>query len=83
VLPFLLGESIVARVDLKTDRQTGQLRVQSAYAEPGTDRDLVARELAAELAITAAWLDLDGVTVEPRGDLSAELAAQIRHGDAP
>jgi uncharacterized protein YcaQ len=75
VLPFLLDEALVARVDLKSDRQAGVLRVQSAFAEPGVDRLAVARELAEQLAITAAWLGLDGVVVMPAGDLADALAA--------
>ena len=39
VLPFLLDERLVARVDLKSDRQAGVLRVQGAFAEEGVDRD--------------------------------------------
>jgi uncharacterized protein YcaQ len=74
VLPFLLGDSLVARVDLKSDRQAGVLRVPGAYAEAGVDVNLVAQELAAELAITAKWLDLDGVVVGDRGDLAAPLS---------
>ncbi len=73
VLPFLLGESLAARVDLKSDRQAGVLRVQSAFLEPGADPKNVARELAEELAITAGWLGLGGVEVMPRGDLAGEL----------
>ena len=69
VLPFLLGDALVARVDLKSDRQAGVLRVQSAFAEPGVDHDRVAAELAAELVITAGWLGLDRVVVAGRGDL--------------
>ncbi len=74
VLPFLLGDSLVARVDLKSDRQAGVLRVPGAFAEPGVDVAHVAQELAAELAVTAKWLDLDGVVVGDRGDLAAPLS---------
>jgi uncharacterized protein YcaQ len=77
VLPFLLGESLAARVDLKSDRQAGVLRVQAAYLEEGGDPHHVAGELAEELAVTAQWLGLGGVEVMPRGDLAPALAEAI------
>jgi uncharacterized protein len=77
VLPFLLGDSLVARVDLKSDRQAGVLRVQGAFAETGVDVLHVATELAAELATTAKWLELDGVVVAERGDLAAPLSHAV------
>jgi len=73
VLPFLLGDALVARVDLKADRQAGVLRVQSAHAEDGVDRPAVAVALAEELRLMADWLELDDVMVVDRGDLAAEL----------
>jgi uncharacterized protein YcaQ len=73
VLPFLLGDELVARVDLKADRQAGVLRVQSAHGEEGIERPLVAAALAEELRLMADWLELDGVVVADRGDLAADL----------
>ena len=77
VLPFLLGEHVVARVDLKADRATGRLLVRSAFAEPDVDRVHVARELAAELAELGAWLDVPDVVVDDRGDLAPALATAV------
>jgi uncharacterized protein len=77
VLPFLLGDELVARVDLKSDRQQGVLLVQGAFAEDGVQRDRVARELAAELRLVAGWLELDDVVVVRNGDLAAELAGSV------
>ena len=73
VLPFLLGDQLVARVDLKADRQAGVLRVQAAHGEEGIERPLVAAALAEELRLMADWLELDGVGVAERGDLAADL----------
>ena len=74
VLPFLLGDRLVGRVDLKADRQAGVLRVQAAHAEPDVDRSEVAVALAAELRLMADWMQLDQVLVVGPGDLSPSLA---------
>ncbi len=73
VLPFLLGDQLVARVDLKADRQAGVLRVQAAHAEEGAEHHLVSDALADELRLMADWLELDDVVVAPRGDLAGAL----------
>ena len=75
VLPFLQGEAITARVDLKADRKAGLLRVLSAHREPQANAATAAL-LATELRLMATWLGLAGVAVAPSGDLSAALAAE-------
>ena len=77
VLPFLLGDQLVARVDLKADRQAGVLRVQSAHGEEGIDRPLVADALADELRLLADWLELDDVEIVDRGDLARDLGRAV------
>lgn len=76
VLPFLLNEAIVARVDLKADREGSTLMVQAAWGEPGAPPETAA-ELAAELELMAGWLGLGGIAVAPRGDLAGALAARV------
>ncbi len=72
-LPFLLGDRLVARVDLKADRRAGVLLVPGAGCEPGVDVGTVAARLAPVLAEVAQWLGLSAVASAERGDLAAAL----------
>lgn len=72
VLPFLMDGRIVARVDLKADRQNRVLLVQSAHAEPDGPAG-VAERLMAELVLAARWLGLDRVAIIGLGDLCKSL----------
>ena len=70
VLPFLLDEELVARVDLKADRKKESLLVKGVFAEAGVDLARVGRELREELEVTASWLGLNDVVISRNGDLA-------------
>ncbi|MDQ3455253.1 MAG: winged helix DNA-binding domain-containing protein [Actinomycetota bacterium] len=77
VLPFLLGDRLVGRVDLKADRQAGTLRAFGVYAEPGVDHGEIVEPLAEELRTMAEWLGLDLIAVGERGDLAGPLRGAL------
>ncbi|AGZ45427.1 winged helix-turn-helix domain-containing protein [Actinoplanes friuliensis] len=78
VLPFLLGDSFAARVDLKADRKTGVLQIPAAWLEPAADQEETATALAAELHRLAGWLGLTEVAAPQRGDLAGPLTAALK-----
>jgi uncharacterized protein YcaQ len=73
VFPILLDGELVGRVDLKADRQVGLLRVRGSYVEDGQDPSRVAAPLASEMKTMAAWLTLNDVAVEKKGNLASAL----------
>ena len=77
VLPFLMGDRIVARLDLKANRQEGILEVFAAHGEPRIDRGKVCRALADELELMSGWLGLNAIRVHDGGDLCTDLKQAI------
>ncbi len=84
-LPFLLGDQMVGRVDLKADRKAGVLLVQAVWREVDavrgarrrTDEEIV-EALAEELGRMARWLGLDRIEVGPVGNIAGPLGALLR-----
>jgi uncharacterized protein YcaQ len=78
VLPFLFGDRLVARVDLKADRAESRLMVLAAYSEGGIEPGSIADALAVELGTMGKWLGLDSVVVERRGGFARALGSAVR-----
>ena len=76
VLPFLQGEAITARVDLKSDRKAGELLIQAAHYEPASNAE-TPEALATELTRMAGWLGLGSVRVVGRGEMAPALEAAL------
>jgi uncharacterized protein YcaQ len=81
VLPFLLGDTIVARADVKADRPAGTLRVLATFAQAGAPPETAA-ELLEEFRLMQSWLGLDRMEVVPSGDLGPALAKLAQAGRA-
>ena len=79
VLPFLLGDHIVGRFDLKADRARQTLLVQASWVEATDDnrtrRQEIAHAATEELQLMAEWLGLGEIEVVDRGSLAAEMRA--------
>ncbi|UNK69886.1 crosslink repair DNA glycosylase YcaQ family protein [Microbacterium sp. H1-D42] len=81
-LPVLVGDRIVARVDLKADRPASALQVQSAWWEPHADPLRDAERVAEELVRAARWQGLERLSVSGWGDAS-DAVARALHGSEP
>lgn len=78
VLPFLLNDRLVGRVDLKSDRARGRLQVRGGSAEAGVNVRKIAAPLARELRSLANWLGLEDVEVTSRrGELLKLLRTEL------
>lgn len=77
VLPVLVDGHLVARLDVKTDRQAGVLRIKAAHVEPGHDAGEVAERVAPSIRDLAQLVGVDGIDVERKGDLATSLSKTL------
>lgn len=79
VMPVLVDDRIVGRVDLKSDRAAGVLRVQHAHIEPDAvvRRGALARRVAPLLYEAAAWQGLESVEVTGPGTWAGDLQREL------
>lgn len=81
VLPYLQGDQITARIDLKANRQDRKLEVRAAHLEAGAKAEKVLGQLGPELIAMAEWQGLDAVvlTSDAKGDLVPELRQALQN----
>jgi len=72
VLPFLLGEQLVGRIDLKANYANNSLEVRAAHREENAPEN-TAEELYEELKLMARWLGLSNINITEKGDLAESL----------
>lgn len=77
VLPILCGNTLVGRLDMKSDRATGTLRVEAAFVEPGTNANSVAGRVGKAVRSMATWLSLEHVAVGNRGNFATALGKAV------
>ncbi|HYP08697.1 MAG TPA: crosslink repair DNA glycosylase YcaQ family protein [Bryobacteraceae bacterium] len=83
VLPFLLGDTLVARFDLKADRAGSRLLVRASHIEPGADPRFTAEAALLEIEAWAAWLGLTSIVMERKGNLAAALRQARQRRKSP
>jgi uncharacterized protein YcaQ len=77
VLPLLIGDRLVGRFDLKTDRGGHTLKVLAAHVEAEADAARVASAAALELGELSGLVGVEKISVGRRGNLAKALRAEV------
>lgn len=81
VLPVMVDGEIVARLDVKTDREHEVLRVKAAHAEPGHRTPATAGRVANAVRDLAQLVEVDSIDVSKKGDLASLLHRALQSRD--
>jgi uncharacterized protein YcaQ len=79
-LPLLRNGNLVGRIDLKSERKTRELLVQSAWHELDVKPaavDALAHDLAKHLGEVEAWQGLSATVVADKGNLAPALRSAL------
>ncbi|MCV6601914.1 MAG: winged helix DNA-binding domain-containing protein [Cohaesibacter sp.] len=77
VLPYLQGDQITARLDLKANRQDGYLDIRASHLEKGADQEKVLVDLVPELSKLAIWQGLQAPRLQGPGFLKEAHLSQF------
>ena len=77
VLPVMVDGDLVARMDVKTDREADVLRIKSCFAEEGHVNAQTAERVAEAVRDLRSFVGSSSIEVEKRGDLASLLSEQI------
>lgn len=77
VLPVLVDGHLVGRLDVKTDRQDGVLRIKAAHVEPGHDKADVAARVGPVVEDLRQMVGVDSIHIGRKGNLAAPLRSTL------
>jgi len=78
VLPVMVDGQLVGRLDVKTDREAGVLRIKAAHAEPGYEMPSVASRVLDAIEDLRQLVGSSSYEVIDRGNFAPMLRAQVR-----
>jgi hypothetical protein len=74
-LPLLHNGNLIARLDLKSNRQQQTLQVQSSWAEQSAQAKFPAAAVSKHLSEIAKWQGLNSIQIASKGNVFLELGA--------
>jgi uncharacterized protein YcaQ len=76
-LPVLHNGQLIARLDLKSNRQENTLQVKSSWAEDSKVADFPVKEVSNHLRQIAEWQGLRSIDIADTGNITLELVTDL------